>query len=401
MIESLLSMLVNDDSLSAGRRKNIAELYKHLFPHRFLNKDDQYGRNSLLMLMGDLSISESHWPPVSKSSVATAPFASKDILIKNALATRVAFYDKIFDKMLNEYVDMLKNKGVMKSFDDIVKKVPLIDVRSLFDIPDAADSQPEEYKLPDGYFDNVLKKGWYLLIPCFKNITIQVNAKRFINIETLKVNKREQSIKFKINDYCGRNDEWILLHSSTLNLKINNDLSSSVDENNVTILSYERILTDYISEMHWDKKHQNLWRDVFGLYDMPDGVCCDFTVTGDFDDNTAEAFNIDHELHTSVRLFLPDPTYFNKLKAVLRSFPIRISDTNIMSHEETNALMTERFLDEHVQRYGKLIACINKELYSRAGQINAEKPDSYGRYKRQYDDIIIHSELEPTPANPN
>lgn len=414
MIDSLFAMLLRDEDFPITRKKNIAALYKDLYPHRFLQCDDPFGRNNTIMLLGDPSVSaETKWPTCTQPSKLLNIYQDSK-QSSSAIEMKMSFYNQIEDKMIADYQKLMISKGIMKTYDDVIKNVPYIDVTPLLSLDDDPDNSPI-YSLSKETIANIRPYGWCAFIPCFKNMTIRINKRRYINIETLNVNKTKKSITIKWADYSGRSHQWILHNLTTMTLTFNDTDGFDIDIKDEDLLVYENLVTDFISEMKWDKKHEQLWRDMFGLYDKTNYSVCTLNLKLDsaqlaISNGSDELTMIDDEsmiesilndINEKEHLIVPDITYIKRVKDTLKPFPLKIDIAETRPYEDVCKEIVNDYLADFITSYLKAIALINHEIYFNPGTMTSNEPDSKGRYTRVYGDIKIQSENEPITARPD
>lgn len=245
------------------RAERSIQLVKYaLDPHYYEDPNDPYGRNSISAMMSSSAINSSKWPDIS---INCAKIISTDI--KDPILTR---FQTIADEMTAEYIKYAVEKQCMQPYSTVVTNNNTINIASLYNVPDESGEKPDPYSLPSIKIKNVeilRDHGWYLFIPCYKDMTIQCNKRRYERIELLDIDESKQTFVVRVSHYTGSRNKWLLLNKITFRFQFKDP-----DANGDTamqwaaedIISTDEFLTRYITDLKWDNRHIHFWFDLFG-----------------------------------------------------------------------------------------------------------------------------------------
>lgn len=257
-IEDILQMADAElHEMSVSGHRIMQRFHRIMDPHCYEMPDDIYGRNNIIQLAIDPCISIKSWPSMAKGLYADD---------ESRAQAQMTFYQSLSDQMVNDYVKNLINIGVMKSYEDIVKNSPLIDITKCGEYDDSSKLSIPQIAFDDGEISFMRTHGWYSLYPVFKKFTIQENRKKFFHVELLSVNESEKTFTVRLSDYIGDRRQWIIRDSIDIKFSFadnNNGLGMEYDWSNYLI--YEQIIAEYVDDMKWSPRHKQFWFDIFGV----------------------------------------------------------------------------------------------------------------------------------------
>lgn len=366
-----------DKPSTPAEMKNIQLLHRLIDPHCYSDDDSVYGENCIFDLMRDSSVAINKWPDANVKNISViAGEIDKARLQLN-------FYEKESQKMIKQYVDHMISINQIKSYEDIVIKSNLVDMTSLMK---TIYKDEDSYTFDDETIAYLRTHKWYTFIPCYQEMTLQVNRKQYLHIELLNVDERAQMISVRITKYVGDRINWISTSSIVITMTFGKNNSMSFQHTDCR--TYEETLLEHIPNMKWSKKHIQFWNDLFGVSSIDNiGIIS-------IADDIADESNA-----TSMETLVLNVPALTKLK---RSFDfVRFSVKS--SGAEAFAEMHNNFAAKQTETYLRTIALLNNSLFIHPGIENDPSKDKYGRNLTSYNDhIVIHSDKPPIiPAEGN
>lgn len=234
--------------------KDLQNIFNVIDRHTPVDPNDIFGR-SFMCINATESIRANRWP-VLKTNVL-APNAGV-----------LSQYKRLSTDMLHEYADMLISKNIMQS-SAILQTLPVIDLRRHF--KRTFDKDIETIHVTSVSFDDdeilrLRQAKTDIFKPQFNDVCVRWNKNLYEHIKIDTVDENVYDITYE--SYIGDGEPfWILSKRGTITFKLtcNADWTISCDLSIKESMSYERILSEYIPEMKWDKKKETMWCDIFGV----------------------------------------------------------------------------------------------------------------------------------------
>lgn len=352
--------------------KRIYDILKIIMPHRLMMEDSPYGENDISSLVHEDDI-VSNWPPATICMMNS----------ESAITQTINHYKSLFERQMRNYVTHAISVGDILSFDYISNVENIIDIsREYKDSESASKVSDADVWFYEDEVDNMRSYGWKIFIPCFDQLVIKENKKRYFYINTVKRDIKNKTLTLEIHDYMGDKYDWSCSGCVTLKLSFDVENSEGLPCNweLIKATSYEEFLVKYIPDMNWSKEQIQFWYDVLGINAI--------------DEQLLVTIELDDELNLPEKLILRQESDIKRLRK-LSTGGIKVSiiakGKDVLPHQ--SQAVSERFL----LKYCRLITLMNLSLLTANDEINksdiTESTDKNRTILTVEDGDIIRQEL--------
>lgn len=172
----------------------------------------------------------------------------------------------LYEKQFYQYIDELSKKDIFHTLDDI-KAMNIIDTSFLvknktdpFALPDAA--SPVITDAFNWARSHSVKDQFFVVLPCFKEGAIQLNANRWITFTTESIDENAREVTIQINDYTYENRRCC----PNTSVKINTAYNSADDSLTYQFIEQQTYVDLYTmlspQELGWSHEQIKLWENV-------------------------------------------------------------------------------------------------------------------------------------------
>lgn len=368
--------------LTRAEQKDLSRMNLILNPHKYQMDDDVFGRNHIMRLMMDPAIDIRKWPSPPKISVSMDLDSSGKAIGK--------FFTTMSDRMVEQYVKTCIDKGIMKTYDQVVNQSNLIDISNLYPGYEKSKTTQPMIRFSQENFDFLKSHGWYTFCPCFVSFTVRTNRKRYMHIEVLDMNEQEKSFTIRLSEYIGDKYQWIGQTTTTTTYRFDIDgenVSMSWDWSDAVM--YEEMLALMIKQCKWSKQQIQLWFDMFGInypeqmiraiVSSPKGSIC---------------ANGDEEFENSGQIPLTFKTHDDLLFAQ-KKFSLKSEITH--KGEDAKTFMHEELISIFVQMYIRTMAAVNLKLFTEPRTDTGQTDANREVYK--FRDMTVKSSVYPVVSS--
>lgn len=177
------------------------------------------------------------------------------------------FYDRCINQ-LRSYLQKLEDDGKMLRLKDI-KKMDILDMTSVFDMPDNKYGIPHFPEVSDEEIDIIQSLNWYAHVPCFEKGALKLNHFRYIVFEILEMDPEQSYMKMKLTDYSkpdGRISIWQIGCSVTVETYIEENEEGELEYMGLKPIekqNFEQLYTMYSrKDLRWQESDYQYWMDT-------------------------------------------------------------------------------------------------------------------------------------------
>ncbi|MBO5435442.1 hypothetical protein J6A31_06595 [bacterium] len=253
-------MIENEEQIGYIVAESIDDIYLLRYilePHFYQDFNNEYGMNNIEDLIVDPTAPIRNWPSLTNCFPHGA--APK-------FDTMVTYYKNKISDMLAKYIKYTVQNGEMGTYDEIVNSKPLIDLSSSYKPSNKSRHAFPSIKMNDNETNILRKHGMAALMPCYNDLTIKLNRKKYLHVTLLNVT--QDSFEVKIEDYSGDKYNWCKQFTCSITFTFNTSSDEKVpckwDVHDIEC--YEEFIVKHIPDMKWTQQEIHLWFDVFGVY---------------------------------------------------------------------------------------------------------------------------------------
>lgn len=324
----------------------VCRLKKLLTPHHYMEPNNVYGNNDISALCDDPAYDMNMWPPMPKANM---------LLHKEEEPSD--YYQKLLQSQIDAYTKNATQNGHMKSFQDVVKNVPLFDISKKYKNEDLEKYSVPEIALYEDEVDYLRLYGKSMFYPCLNRFTIKTNKQRYLYIEVMFRNQKDNLLSLRVEDYAGNRYNWIKETSADFYLQFGKESKNgrvSMNDQPHMVESYDDFLTCYIPEMNWDKKQKAFWLDAFGVFPLDNSVLVNLVPSKQL----LQEKRVPDEAKQTLRFLLSDKKDIPFLRQVYQM-------NSVIEMDDTKSIRDLCAIQAycHIKlAYIKTIVAVNKEL---------------------------------------